>query len=111
MQKLKYQWKNSSIFIYTTMGSLYKVNAVFNKLIFIVLAVLILPQISSKKSFEGDIDMSRKQLKSMQSEILFTGKIYPVHTWKNGKIPYLISPKFSGQNYKNTYFDKIYYRN
>lgn len=90
------------------MGLLYKVNVVFNTLIFIVLAVLILPQhhvnskISSKKSFEGDIDMSRKQLKSMQSEILFTGKIYPVHTWKNGKIPYLISPKFSGQNYKNT---------
>ncbi|ODN03794.1 High choriolytic enzyme 1 [Orchesella cincta] len=47
------------------------------------------------KSFEGDISMSRREMKSMQTEILFTGKIHPVHTWREGLVPYLLSSKFT----------------
>lgn len=46
------------------------------------------------RSFEGDIDMSRQDMNRIQTEILFTGKVYSINIWKDGKIPFIISNKF-----------------
>lgn len=48
-----------------------------------------------KNTFEGDIELSKRKMKSMQNEILFTGKVHPVHVWKDGVIPFEISEKFN----------------
>lgn len=77
----------------------------------LVLSVLVFPQypamgrilsMPKTKTFEGDIGLTRSQMRSMQTDILFSGKIAPVNKWTNGKVPFTISEKYSKKTFKST---------